>query len=113
MRMATHEGGDAERVVIKTPFVWDNPQEPPPGQHYCFITRAVTDKHPNPIPESFPLTDGSDFNKWVQNNPGLGWRNVSFVKCSDEQNDLAIDLVVPHDLVEKEALIYLEAINMP
>lgn len=47
----------------------------PDGRHFCFIAVVQTQSHPVIIPPSFLIN--SSFSSWVQNNPAIGWRNVS------------------------------------
>ncbi|MCK9580813.1 MAG: hypothetical protein M0Q92_10250 [Methanoregula sp.] len=48
----------------------------PPGPHYCMIAVVQTTAHPVVIPPSF--ASNSEFARWVQNNPAVGWRNISY-----------------------------------
>jgi len=48
----------------------------PPGPHYCMITVVQTTAHPVTIPASF--SSNAAFSQWVQNNPAVGWRNISY-----------------------------------
>lgn len=48
----------------------------PPGPHYCMIAVVQTAAHPVTIPQSF--SSNAAFSQWVQNNPSVGWRNISY-----------------------------------
>lgn len=48
----------------------------PAGPHYCLIAVVQTPTHPVAIPTSF--TSNAAFSLWVQNNPAVGWRNISY-----------------------------------
>jgi hypothetical protein len=48
----------------------------PPGPHYCLITVVQTAAHPVTIPTTF--SSNAAFVQWVQNNPAVGWRNISY-----------------------------------
>lgn len=50
---------------------------PPTNDHYCLIGVASTPLHPWSLPPSFP--SNSAFSLWVQNTPGVGYRNISLV----------------------------------
>jgi hypothetical protein len=60
-------------AVANNPFIF-NPPSLSPGDHFCLISRVVTEEHPNPIP---PTGSVSSLTEFVINNPGFGWRNVS------------------------------------
>lgn len=55
----------------------------PPGPHYCLITVVQTPAHPITVPTSFP--SNAAFTQWVQNNPSVGWRNISYAPNSSTQ----------------------------
>jgi len=55
----------------------------PPGPHYCLIAVIQTTAHPITIPASF--STNSAFSDWVQNNPAVGWRNISYAPNSQVQ----------------------------
>jgi len=55
----------------------------PPGPHYCLIATVQTTAHPITIPTSFPTN--SAFSQWVQNNPAVGWRNISYAPNAQVQ----------------------------
>lgn len=48
----------------------------PPGPHYCMIAVVQTTAHPVVVPSSF--ASNAAFAQWVQNNPAVGWRNISY-----------------------------------
>lgn len=48
----------------------------PAGPHYCLITVVQTAAHPVTIPTTF--SSNAAFTQWVQNNPAVGWRNISY-----------------------------------
>ncbi|MCK9630048.1 MAG: hypothetical protein M0R30_00240 [Methanoregula sp.] len=48
----------------------------PAGPHYCFIAVAQTTAHPVTIPPSF--VSNAAYSLWVQENPAVGWRNISY-----------------------------------
>lgn len=48
----------------------------PVGAHYCLITVVQTPAHPVTIPATF--SSNAAFAIWVQNNPAVGWRNISY-----------------------------------
>jgi len=97
-----------QRMVLSTPFVWDNPVA---DQHYCLVSRIITKRHPNPIPTSFAGSDG--FYKWLKESPGIGWRNITFVNPSLPTNTSTTDLHIPQERDSHDALIYLETIDIP
>ncbi|WP_084579386.1 hypothetical protein [Sphingomonas azotifigens] len=55
----------------------------PPGPHYCLITVLQTAAHPVQIPATFP--SNAAFAVWVQNNPSVGWRNISYQSNASTQ----------------------------
>lgn len=50
---------------------------PAAGDHYCLIAVASTPLHPWTVPP--PFASNAEFARWVQNTPGVGWRNISIV----------------------------------
>lgn len=48
----------------------------PGNAHYCLITVVQTTAHPVTIPTTF--SSNGAFAQWVQNNPAVGWRNISY-----------------------------------
>lgn len=64
-----------------TPLLW-TPALPPPGHHFCMISRVTTAQHPNPIPNTGGF---SDFAQWVAGNGGIGWRNVTVVNTGSPE----------------------------
>jgi hypothetical protein len=64
------------RVVTDNPFTWE--PEYITGDHYCMVARVSTKDNPNKIPDT---GDIQDFSKFICNNPGFGWRNVSVVNA--------------------------------
>ncbi|MFZ1219461.1 MAG: hypothetical protein WAO00_09215, partial [Chthoniobacterales bacterium] len=48
---------------------------PASNDHYCFIAIVTTPNHQVSVPASFP--SNAAFASWVQNNPAVGWRNIS------------------------------------
>ncbi|MBB5747400.1 hypothetical protein [Brevundimonas variabilis] len=48
----------------------------PSGPHYCLISVLQTAAHPVQVPASFQTN--AAFSVWVQNNPAVGWRNISY-----------------------------------
>jgi len=64
-----------------TPLLW-TPGWPPPGHHYCLVSRVATAEHPNPIPNTGSF---SDFATWVSQNGGIGWRNVTVVNTGSPE----------------------------
>jgi len=48
----------------------------PPGPHYCTIAMIQTAAHPVPLPPTF--ASNAAFVQWVQNNPAVGWRNLTY-----------------------------------
>jgi hypothetical protein len=57
------------------PFLVQGP--PAVNDHYCMIGVVNTPTHPITIPSSFQ--SNAAFAQWVQNNPAVGWRNISVV----------------------------------
>lgn len=55
----------------------------PAGPHYCTIAVIQTPTHPVTVPTSFP--SNAAFVQWVQNNPGVGWRNISYAPNQQTQ----------------------------
>jgi hypothetical protein len=70
------ESGDI--FVAQDPFTWI-PVPPPPGDHYCMVSRVVTDSHPNPIPSPGSI---QDFAAWISTSPGFAWRNINVVSTN-------------------------------
>ncbi|CAG8514219.1 9023_t:CDS:1 [Paraglomus brasilianum] len=97
-----------QRIVLSTPFVWDNPI---PDQHYCLVSRIVTKRHPNPIPTS--LAGWDSFYEWLKESPGIGWRNISIVNSSLPTSTATTDLHIPQEWDSHDALVYLETIDIP
>ncbi|WP_440947631.1 hypothetical protein ACSAZL_05005 [Methanosarcina sp. T3] len=55
-----------------------------PGNfHYCFIAVIQTPTHPVTIPTDF--SSNAEFVQWVQKNPSIGWRNISYSPNSVKQ----------------------------
>lgn len=50
---------------------------PVQGDHYCLISIVKTPKHTVTIPENFATN--AKFAEWVQNNPAIAWRNISYI----------------------------------
>ncbi|MBI2684668.1 MAG: hypothetical protein HYX27_00015 [Acidobacteria bacterium] len=50
---------------------------PVQGDHYCMVAIVTTPNNNPTIPTSFP--SNAAFSVWVQNNPAIGWRNISVV----------------------------------
>jgi len=48
----------------------------PPNRHICMIGVVQTTAHPVIIPPSF--ASNADFSRWVQMNPAVAWRNISY-----------------------------------
>ena len=48
----------------------------PGNNHYCLIAVVQTPTHPVSVPTSF--ASNAAFALWVQNNPAVGWRNISY-----------------------------------
>lgn len=63
-------------VAISNPSFFLTGLPPVSGTHYCLIAVVQTTAHPVTIPESFP--SNTDFAYWVQNNPAVGWRNITY-----------------------------------
>ena len=57
------------------PFLVQGP--PIVNDHYCMIGVINTPTHPISVPSSFQ--SNAAFAQWVQNNPAVGWRNISVV----------------------------------
>lgn len=75
-----YEGGitciPAEGVAISEPPFLLTWLEPDPNTHYCLIAVVNTPLHTVVIPEKFE--DNADFTYWVQNNPAVAFRNISY-----------------------------------
>jgi len=97
-----------QKIVLDTPFVWENPVA---DEHYCLVSRIVTTSHPNKIPDSFASL--GEFSNWLQNSPGIGWRNVCIVNCSKPNSTATTNLSIPQEWGSCDALVYLETTNMP
>lgn len=50
------------------------------SQHYCLVGRAITDAHPNPLPDSGSLHTLDDLASFMLSHPGFAWRNVVLVQ---------------------------------
>lgn len=59
-------------ALVQAPFNLSKLQNP--NVHYCFIAVANNNGVQTQIPASF--NSNADFSLWVQNNPGVGWRNI-------------------------------------
>jgi hypothetical protein len=80
-----------EVTAADTAFLWQPPPLANPHDHYCLVSRVVTDTHPNPIPADGSITD---FAQYVMNNPAVGWRNVRLVDHDTPSQQFRVDLVV-------------------
>lgn len=69
---ATAQG---QPLATDTSFLW-TPGEIASGDHFCLITRASTDAHPNPIPDCDRIDDWSLF---LADNPLIASRNMAMV----------------------------------
>jgi hypothetical protein len=56
---------------------------PVTNDHYCLISIVQTPRNPVTVPPSF-ASNGA-FVQWVQNQPAVGWRNVSLVPNGQTQ----------------------------
>ena len=63
-------------IAISNPSFLLTGLPPVQNDHYCLIAVVQTDAHPVTIPSSFPTN--ADYDKWVQTNPGVGYRNISY-----------------------------------
>ncbi len=68
-------GGGAIWVADR-PFCWIPGPLPATDNHYCLVGRVSTAAHPNDIPSAGTL---EDFAKFVCQNRGYAWHNVSMV----------------------------------
>ncbi|CAG8656946.1 3825_t:CDS:1 [Ambispora gerdemannii] len=97
------------KIVLSTPFVWDHPVG---NQHCCLVSRIVTKEHPNDR-HMTPFKNIDDFNNWLKNSPGIGWRNIEFVNPSLPTYTTTTDLQIHPDWATHDALIYLETVDIP
>lgn len=51
--------------------------------HYCLVCVVQTPTHPVTVPTSFP--NNAAFVAWIQNNPAVGWRNITQVPNTQVQ----------------------------
>jgi hypothetical protein len=63
-----------QQVVGAQPFVWTPQMSVGANDHVCLISRMVTRKHPNEIPEASNI---SDFAAWLRQERGFAWRNIA------------------------------------
>ena len=63
-------------IALSNPSFYLTGLPPVSGTHYCLIAVVQTTAHPVTIPKSF--TSNAAFALWVQNNPAVGWRNISY-----------------------------------
>jgi hypothetical protein len=59
-------------ALVQAPFTL--PRLTNPGVHYCFIAVTNNNGVAMQIPSQFP--SNAAFSLWVQDNPGVGWRNI-------------------------------------
>jgi hypothetical protein len=60
---------------------------PPPGGHYCLVGVIQTPTHAVPLPQSF--ASNAAMVQWIQNNPGVGWRNINIIPNGQTQTVLS------------------------
>ena len=77
-KVAVSAKANGDIFVAKDPFTWI-PDPPPPGDHYCMISRVMTNSHPNPIPNPGSI---KDFAEWISGTPGFAWRNINVVQTN-------------------------------
>ncbi|MCI1640283.1 MAG: C1 family peptidase, partial [Bacteroidales bacterium] len=76
-----------EVLVSESSFLW-KPDKISKDDHYCLIARAETSAHPNPVPDIDKI---SDFAKFIAENPGFVWRNVSVTSKDTPSFSVALD----------------------
>lgn len=84
--------GNQGQVAVSEPFEW-NPTSISGSDHYCLISRVVTQAHPNPVPADFSSVDA--FANYVLNTPPVGWRNVTMVNPGNTTVQVPVHLSVP------------------
>ena len=94
--------------VAASPFAWMPVPLPQTNDHYCLISRVSTERNPNNIPDAGTL---DDFAKFVANNRGFAWHNVTMVTGNPptwSQN-------IRYDQGDEEGYIYvfLKCTNIP
>lgn len=96
---------DGQISVGQAPFAWSPAAIN--GDHYCLISRVVTANHPNPVP-----ADGTidDFTRYVLNNRGVGWRNITLVQGDTPSWQVPVNLTVTDAC---QLLIQVETTNVP
>lgn len=75
-----------ERIVTSDAFVWQ-PESLDENDHYCLIGRVETSAHPNPVPD---IEKMKDFAKFISENPGFAWRNVSITDADIPSYNIAL-----------------------
>jgi hypothetical protein len=96
---------DGQVAVGQAPFVWSPAQIS--DDHYCMISRVVTANNPNPVPDDGTI---DDFTKYVLNNRGVGWRNVTLVRGDTPSWQVPVNLRVTDAC---QLLIQVETTNVP
>ena len=93
--------------VGDSPFIWV-PQPPPNNTHFCMVARLETPAHPNPIPSNVGSYD--DFVAYIAGNPGVAWRNVTFVGTAPDWSN-----TVPMTGLATQAQLYfqVQCTNVP
>ena len=71
--LSTIPAGD---TVFPTGFLWQNPDSPSSGNHYCMIAWMQTELHPDSPDDTYTANSWANF---INQNPNFGWRNVNFV----------------------------------
>lgn len=70
------------------------------NNHYCLISRAVTEDHPAPIPSA---SDVVDFGRFISTNRSYGWRNVTVI----DRNTADISQTVHYDQGETSHTMHI------
>jgi len=60
-------------------FVWNAPQQPPAGNHYCLFAQLNDAANSNPFPSVFSPIDMAAL---IRNNLAWGWRNTTYIPSS-------------------------------
>lgn len=68
---------NAQNEIAATidPFKW-LVETPSTGQHYCIIGCAPTDLHPDPVPDTYKI---SDWGAWLAQNGNIAQRNTALI----------------------------------
>jgi hypothetical protein len=95
-------------ALTQAPFNLDKLANP--NVHYCFIAVANNNGVETPIPASFP--SNAAFSLWVQDNPGVGWRNI--VRGTPSQStSVSYQTFGNANPVQNSFIFSMQGVNLP